>query len=582
MKKQIFFCIILSVIFLGTLVSCKKYADPAPIFEVGDSLAVKAPRKVLFIAIDGVPGAEMKAIMPANISSILPQSKYSWDVLSEVTTTSVSSWKTLLSGINSSRHNILGTDSSFSIVTGNTNFEGGYVPFYPSLFNYILSTPQNDLRTAFVTGWGDLIRYGAPEVTDRIVVTSDAAVKDSTARLLKSGTDDIIFANFSDPARAGLKYGFSGTMPEYKAAVQKVDGYIGDLLNALKKERATYNKEEWLVIIASTHGGVNKSFGGASEPEKRTFAIYHNTLFKQQEFTAQGVYSSVEFGGNGTSAPLKIGKLYNADEFNIGAPGKQMTLQFNFKSGTAFNYPHFFSKKRLNAGFSGVGWTMFTNSSGTWCLSVIGSVERRIQTATGNVFDNRWHNLSFAIYDSASKRWVKRFVDGNRIPDLDAGGGSRDITTLGDISNTDPLLLGFGVDPPWGAVTFSIANLALYNTVLTDAEIKANGCVSADKMSTHPKYSNLIAYYPGNDGFGGRLNNIVNPQKPIMLEGNFSWNSISIIPCSFNPGPATAGSVVKQWYNVDIPSQIFYWFRIEDWKKEGTRWLNDYELEFIK
>ena len=573
MKKYIIY-FSLAIVIIGAVVSCKKYADPPPIFEVGDSLVVKAPRKVLLVAIDGVPGAEMKAIMPTNIASILPKSKYSWDVLAEVTTTTVSSWKTLLSGVNSSKHKVLGYDSTFAMVTGGTNYEGQYIPNYPSFFNYILTTPQNDLRTAFVTGWGDLIRFGAPEVATRITVPSDAAVKDSAANLLKNSSNDIIIANFSDPARAGKEYGFSNTVSEYKTSVQKIDGYIGDLMSALK-QRSTYNKEEWLVIIVSTHGGSNKNFGGASENEKRTFAIYNNEKFRQQEFTAQGVYSAVEFSGNGTSTPKKIGLLNNATEFNIGAAGKQMTLQFNFKSPSAFNYPHYFGKQKT--AFSGIGWTMFTNSGGTWCLSIRGSAERRLQTATKNCFDNSWHNLAFAIFDSAGGRYVKRFVDGQRISD----GTTANLTSLGDISNSEPLLLGIGADPGWGAVTFSVANIALYNTALTDAEIINNSCLPADKINTHPKYANLVSYYPANDGFGGQFNNAMNFQKPIVLEGNFAWSSISKIPCSFQPGTPPAGAVVKQWYNTDIPSQIFYWFRIEDWKKEGTRWLNEYEIEFV-
>ncbi|MFV0606116.1 MAG: LamG-like jellyroll fold domain-containing protein [Niabella sp.] len=574
MKKYILFLSFISILFTG-LQSCKKYADPAPIFEEGDSLVVKPPRKVLFIAIDGVPGAEMKAIMPATVSSILPHSKYSWDVMSEVVTTTVSSWKTLLSGVNSSKHNILGYDSTFALVDDGEDHEHEYIPYYPSFFNYILTTPQSDLRTAFITGWGDLIRYGAPEIVDRMTVTSDMAVKDSAVRLLKTGTDDIIVANFSDPAKAGLAYGFSHTISQYKAAVDKVDGYIGEMLQALKTERASYKNEEWLVIIASTHGGINKTFGGASDAEKRTFTIYHNDLIKQQEFTAEGVFLGTEFSGNGTSAPLNVGKLYNANEFNIGAAGKQMTLQFNFKSPRPFNYPHFFGKQ-LRA-FNGVGWTMFTSSAGRFNLSIRGSSEKRLQPASDVVFDNEWHNLAFAIFDSAGGRWVKRFVDGKRIDD----GATANITSLGDISNTEPLLLGWGTDPGYGALEFSIANLALFNTALTDAEIINSGCISADKINTHPKFANLVNYYPGTDGFGSKLNNTINPAKPILLEGNFSWGAIANTPCSFN-ATSPSGSTITQWYNVDIPSQIFYWCRVDDWGKEGRRWLNEYDIEFIK
>ena len=96
-KKYLKALLFVAVVLTAGLISCKKYVDPPPIFEVGDSLVVKPPRKLLLIAIDGIPGAEMKAIMPTNIAGLLPNSKYSWDVLAEVNTTTVASWKTLLS-----------------------------------------------------------------------------------------------------------------------------------------------------------------------------------------------------------------------------------------------------------------------------------------------------------------------------------------------------------------------------------------------------------------------------------------------------------------------------------------------------
>jgi hypothetical protein len=582
MKHFCYFIVFISVLAVS---SCKRYADPPPVFEEGDSLVVKAPRKVLLIAIDGVPGAEMKAIMPPTIASILPHSKYSWDAISEVVTTTVASWKTLLSGVNASRHNILGYDSTFSTVVTNVEDETGHITYYPSLFNYILTTPQNDLRTAFVTEWRDLTRYGAPEIADPILAPSDAAVKDSVVNLLKNKNEDIIIANFSAPARAGLQYGFSAAVPEYKASVTQTDAYIGEVLNALKTGRASYAKEEWLVIIASTHGGVNKTFGGASEPEKRTFLIYHNDLLKQQEFTAEGVYSATQFSGNSSSASWNVGKAYNTDdEFNFGTTGKQLTIQFNLKATGGANYISFFGK-RSNWVTSNSGWHFYFNTS-SWCMSIVGNnSERKLETgmtSVGNIFDNSWHNLAMAVYDSAGKRWIKRILDGKRLPDPDAGTYNREITSFGNIANTDPLYLGWGIEQKYNAITFSIANLASYNTLLSDAEIANYGCLTAANIATHPKYANLVAYYPCNDAFGGQFNNIINPAKPVVLEGNFSWSSVSLVPCSFPATTPPAGKLVRQWYNVDIASQILYWFRLDDWKKEGNRWLQEFDVEFIK
>ncbi len=558
------------------VVSCKKYPDPPSIFEEEEVLPVKPPRKVLLIAVDGVSGAEMKTIMPPSIASVLPHSKYSWDAISDVVTTNASTWKTLMSGVSSSKHRVLGYDNTFSIVVPDGGaVEGQYIPKYSSLFAYILTTPQSDMSTALVTTWPALINGAAPEVTNSYPVSGDAVVKDSTISLLKNKNNDIIIANFSDPSKAGVNFGFSNTVPGYKAAVMKTDEYIGQILNALKKERANYSKENWLVIIAGMHGGINKTFGGSTDAEKRTFTIYHNDLFKKNEFSSEGVFTGVTISGNGSSgAPLIKAQLNKANDFNIGPLGKQMTVQFNFRSSTSFSRPVFMSKQ--SKAFDVLGWSMYTNDNGIWCMTIGGTDrERRSEAGKTNIFDGAWHNLCFSVYDSIGRHWIKRLIDGKRIPDSD-----RFKELFGDATNAEPLVFGWGAAKGDGTIGFAFSDLAVYNTALTDEEIINRMCSAGSKLTSLPKYSNLVGLIPGNNGSDNVMYNQIDNTKNFLLTGPFEWKSMSP-PCTYPT--VTAGEVIpRQFYNTDISSQILYWLRIPNWRKEGSVWLKEYDVEFVQ
>ena len=79
--------IILLMLTIFTIPSCKKYADPSPYFE--DTLATVKPlvRKVLIIGVDGAVGAEYKIIQPSVLVGLQAHSKYSWDAVSDESTT---------------------------------------------------------------------------------------------------------------------------------------------------------------------------------------------------------------------------------------------------------------------------------------------------------------------------------------------------------------------------------------------------------------------------------------------------------------------------------------------------------------
>lgn len=96
-----------------------------------------------------------------------------------------------------------------------------------------------------------------------------AAIRDATLQLA-TGDSDLIFVYLGQVDEHGHKYGFHPSVTEYRAAIERVDACIGELIAAIR-ERKTYEQEDWLIISTTDHGGSGKGHGkGHALPEINT------------------------------------------------------------------------------------------------------------------------------------------------------------------------------------------------------------------------------------------------------------------------------------------------------------------------
>src|SRR5690606_36556776 len=149
--------------------------------------------------------------------------------------------------------------------------------FYPSLF-YRLMEERPDAETVLITPLTNLANILMVEAETRITPETDAAVKDEAVKQLKEENPEVMVVNFRDVLKAGVASGFSVENTSYLNAINTVDGYLGEIMTALKA-RKNYDDEEWLVIITSNHGGTGENFGGSSLNERNTFTIFYNKNF---------------------------------------------------------------------------------------------------------------------------------------------------------------------------------------------------------------------------------------------------------------------------------------------------------------
>jgi len=571
-RKRITAIALLAAAIVGSISipACKKYDDPPPYFEEEDTAVVLTTRKTLVVVIDGGVADAFKTIAPPTITSMLTHGKYTYTGRTEDVSTDGASWKSLASGVSYTRHKISDSTLVYSPPAGNSQHEAP--ANYPSFMQFILTSSRSDIQTTVISPWGYMINKLFPEAEKPIAVASDAAAKDSAVAQLKNGHPDLMITHFNGVSAVGKEFGFDAGVAEYKAAILKVDGYIGEIMTALKARKEYNKKEEWLVVVTTSHGGNGKSYGGSSAAETNVFTLYYNENMKKQELI-RGGYVGVQMKGKDASAikaALADGTMYNPER-------NTQTLQIRIK-GTSGAYPHFFSK--MQRWPSTPGWSMFTSGS-SWAISVRSTTsgELRIQPATPPVFNNQWHTITVVFADSASKKWLRRYTDGVRHDQTEI---TSHYNNSGTYTNTSPVTIGFGADPTYTSSVFYSADAMIFNTALTDAEIKDNLCLR--DLTKHPQYASLVGYWPGSDGYGGQfVNKAPNQTNNFILQGSYKWDGLTDVPCTLDP--LSASLVAVQPANVDIVAQIFYWMRItirSDWSLDGGSWIKTFEREFIK
>jgi glycerophosphodiester phosphodiesterase len=87
---------------------------------------------------------------------------------------------------------------------------------------------------------------------------AEAAAAAAEALRAKDG-EDVIYVHLSGVQDAGAVHGYGPHVPEYRAAVETADTRISKVMTALRERRATYPREDWLVVVSSPAGGTSRS-----------------------------------------------------------------------------------------------------------------------------------------------------------------------------------------------------------------------------------------------------------------------------------------------------------------------------------
>ncbi|MEQ1438323.1 alkaline phosphatase family protein [Fontimonas sp. SYSU GA230001] len=257
--------------------------------------AAPASGRVLILGLDGTRSEGIELAQAPHLDALRAEGFTDLDAIAGDVSLSGPGWASMLSGVWCDRHKVVDNDVSWA----NSNFDA-----YPH-FLARAEQARPALRTASVVHWApinDEILCADERADDcggvDAVITrdSDAGVRDAVVDLLRDGDPDAVFVQFDDIDHAG--HGTAPSSPpggfcpkpsgavdgncllrglnaEYLAEIERIDGYIGDILAALRA-RPRYALENWLILVSPDHGGgglVFNQHGFDVAQDRRTFLI---------------------------------------------------------------------------------------------------------------------------------------------------------------------------------------------------------------------------------------------------------------------------------------------------------------------
>jgi predicted AlkP superfamily pyrophosphatase or phosphodiesterase len=284
--------------------------------------AVEKSKHVLILGIDGVRPDALKVANTPNIDSLIANGTYAanTDIIAprETTSDTVSGpgWSNLLTGVWSDKHGTLDND-----------FKGTHYDQYPHFFAR-LKEAQPRAFTASISTWKPIeakivsaadinVDY---EQKDKDYQASDKKVAGRALEVLGQNTPTAIVVYFGQVDETGHKHGFHPSVPEYIAAIERVDAHVGEVMAAVRG-RKSFANEDWLTIVCTDHGGQGKNHsGGRTTPEIRNVF-----LVVSGDAAAKGILEAPTYQVDVVGTALKHLGVIPKDEWKLD--GKPIGLK---------------------------------------------------------------------------------------------------------------------------------------------------------------------------------------------------------------------------------------------------------------
>jgi len=215
---------------------------------------------VLMVLLDGWRPDVIAAAHTPTIDMMMQDSAYSMEARVEDTTISGSGHSSFLTGVHRDKHNVHG--NSF----GDANYQE-----YPYWFD-LLKYERPEMHTAAYHNWLPMADAALDfsvcgYCVDMYVTGSDNSIASQLATDLGTKQMDAVTIVIDAPDAAGHGYGYHPSIPQYVAAMNQSDAWLGMMMDAIFA-RTNYAEEDWMVIISSDHAG--SGYGhGSNIPEHR-------------------------------------------------------------------------------------------------------------------------------------------------------------------------------------------------------------------------------------------------------------------------------------------------------------------------
>ena len=252
--------------------ACTAAPRPAAQQPASSPRAAAPRKKVLVVGIDGVRIDVLRSLHLPTIEMLAANGVLT-EARARMPTVSGPGWSSILIGVWSDKHGVK-----------NNEFVGKNYAAYPDFLTR-LERLDPKWSTFAALDWPPLgsALGGGPLVGDSVDVKvlvngdrvgypeADARAATAAARYLANEDPDAAFVYLGNPDEVAHAVG--PLTPEYRAALQEADRLVARLISAIRS-RPTYAREDWLILMSTDHGHVDKGgHGGASAVELTSFFL---------------------------------------------------------------------------------------------------------------------------------------------------------------------------------------------------------------------------------------------------------------------------------------------------------------------
>ncbi|MDM4719346.1 alkaline phosphatase family protein [Micromonospora sp. WMMA1363] len=227
-------------------------------------------KKLLVVGMDGVNWKSVEAANAPNLDALAAQGSLGHSLVQCPSTADSSSgpgWSNIATGVWPDRHGV--RDNTFA---------GKRYGTYPDFLSR-LEAADPSYETYSAVDWAVLHTQGtfSSAIDTRFTLdagdyaAADAKITADAVNRLRTGDPDAAFVYLGN---TDVVAHTRGTGSAYRAAIEKQDGQLGQMLAAIAA-RPTYASEDWLVVVTTDHGHRVPfgGHGGCGVDERRTFLL---------------------------------------------------------------------------------------------------------------------------------------------------------------------------------------------------------------------------------------------------------------------------------------------------------------------
>ena len=210
---------------------------------------MQGQNKVLIIGIDGCRPDALLEANTKNLDVLWKNGAYTFKAQTDELSWSGVCWTGMLTGVWHNKHQVV-----------SNSYKNPNIKEYPHFFRRIKQQKPN-LKTYSIVNWKPVHTILQNDDANVMIHRkTDGLVTSKVARTLKNKDVDVMFVHLDNVDHAGHKYGYAVDNVKYIKSIEKTDKKVGKIMKALKK-RENYDKENWLILISTDHGGSGKGHG---------------------------------------------------------------------------------------------------------------------------------------------------------------------------------------------------------------------------------------------------------------------------------------------------------------------------------